>query len=104
MGERKVEIVFDHRALKDLDRIHAFTILTQDKKKADQLIFQIRGFIEQRIGGAIDGGIADSRYEGFSGKLKKIIYGHYRISYLKTGNFRIVLRVFDTRQHPHKNR
>lgn len=105
MGSITVELT--SRALKDLQKIRVFNDTLYGVPKSKEIIntlFEIMEILENpdfdftKIGG-IDNDFAHLKYE-----YRKLIDSHYKITYRKAKNKIYVVRVFDTRQNPNKNK
>ncbi len=95
------------RAAKDLEKITKFYIDLYGHSKARQIVMELRQKTEvlehenvdtSKIG-AIDDAFIHLNYD-----YRKLLQHHCKITY-REGIFKIyVVRVFDTRQHPNKNK
>ena len=103
MDSGKVKILWSSRSWQDFNDIHWYTFQHSNRTKAAVLVLDIQRYIHRRLGGEIDGGMPDHFLNRYSKDIRKVIYGNYRISYIKRENIRIILRVFDNRMHPEKN-
>lgn len=105
MGSITVELT--SRALKDLQKIRRFNDVLYGIPKSKEIIntlFEIMEILENpdfdftKIG-AIDEDFAHLKYE-----YRKLIESHYKITFRKARTKIYVVRVFDTRQNPNKNK
>lgn len=96
-----------HRATKDLQKITAFNIELLGADKAREISFEIidavlvlenPGFNYSEIGAV------DESLHFLKRKYRKLIHGHYKINYREGADKIFVSKIFDTRQHPRKNR
>jgi plasmid stabilization system protein ParE len=95
------------RALKDLQKIRGFNDLLYGVPKSKEIIstifktieiLEISDFDFTEIG-SIDEDFVHLKYE-----YRKLIESHYKITYRKAKSKIYVVRVFDTRQNPNKNK
>jgi plasmid stabilization system protein ParE len=95
------------RALKDLQKIRGFNDVLYGVPKSKEIIntifktieiLEIPDFDFTKIG-AIDEDFVHLKYE-----YRKLIEHHYKITYRKAKDKIYVVRVFDTRQNPNKNK
>lgn len=100
-------VYFTSRALKDLEKITKFNTLLFGFEKAiiftNNLIVIIE-VLENKNYDFSKIGSVDSEFKHLKRNYRKIIEGHYKITY-REGNDKIYInRLFDTRQNPNKNK
>lgn len=100
-------IFLTNRALKDLEKIYKFNSEFNSVIYAKEILGKIITSIEILENPIYDFtkiGSADEEFEHLKYKYRKLIEGHYKITY-REGNSKIYInRVFDTRQNPKKNK
>jgi plasmid stabilization system protein ParE len=103
----KIIVELTSRALKDLQKIRGFNDVLYGIPKSKEIIntvfktieiLEIPDFDFTEIG-SIDEDFVHLKYE-----YRKLIENHYKITYRKTKSKIYVVRVFDTRQNPNKNK
>ena len=95
------------RALKDLQKVRGFNDLLYVVSKSKEMINTIFETIEILENpdvdfteiGAIDEDFVHLKYD-----YRKLITSHYKITYRKNKSKKYVVRIFDTRQNPNKNK
>ncbi len=95
------------RALKDLQKVRGFNDLLYGVSKSKEIINTIFETIEILENpdvdfteiGAIDEDFVHLKYD-----YRKLITSHYKITYRKNKSKIYVVRIFDTRQNPNKNK
>ena len=95
------------RALKDLQKVRGFNDLLYGVSKSKEIINTIFETIEILENpdvdfteiGAIDEDFVHLKYD-----YRKLITSHYKITYRKNKSKKYVVRIFDTRQNPNKNK
>lgn len=95
------------RALKDLQKVRGFNDLLYGVSKSKEMINTIFETIEILENpdvdfteiGAIDEDFVHLKYD-----YRKLITSHYKITYRKNKSKIYVVRIFDTRQNPNKNK
>jgi plasmid stabilization system protein ParE len=95
------------RALKDLQKVRGFNDLLYGVSKSKEMINTIFETIEILENpdvdfteiGAIDEDFVHLKYD-----YRKLITSHYKITYRKNKSKKYVVRIFDTRQNPNKNK
>ena len=95
------------RALKDLQKVRGFNDLLYGVSKSKKIINTIFETIEILENpdvdfteiGAIDEDFVHLKYD-----YRKLITSHYKITYRKNKSKIYVVRIFDTRQNPNKNK
>ena len=95
------------RALKDLQKVRGFNDLLYGVSKSKEIINTIFETIEILENpdvdfteiGAIDEDFVHLKYD-----YRKLITSHYKITSRKNKSKKYVVRIFDTRQNPNKNK
>lgn len=101
----KVELT--SRALKDLQKIRTFNDVLYDETKSKEIIssiFQRVEILETPDVDFTEIGSIDEDFIHLTYEYRKLIEGHYKITYRKGKKVIYVVRVFDTRQNPSKNK
>ena len=95
------------RALKDLQKIREFNDLlfgVIKSKEIIQTIFQAIESLEIPHFDYTELGAVDEDFVHLKYEYRKLIEKHYKITYRKSNNKIYVVRIFDTRQNPNKNK
>lgn len=103
----KYEITWTSRAKKDLHKNYKFnTELNGEEKAFDIVTTVIRRIDALSDPRFVEMGPVDEDFRHLKRGYKKIIVGHLRITYRLSKNKPVVYinRVFDSRQHPSKNK
>lgn len=95
------------RALKDLDKVNTFYAKLYGDARAEEIIdfifdeIKILESTNQQFTkiGAIDESFSHLKYT-----YRKLIIHHCKITYREGKNHIYIVRIFDTRQHPNKNK
>ena len=101
------EIKWTSRAIKDLRKVYNFYMEFTGDTKAFELILKILERVDflsdKRF---VEMGAIDEEFRHLERKYKKLIEGDIKITYRlsTTGSVVYINRVFDTRQHPNKNK
>jgi len=106
--ELKVKaITWTKRALKDLNRITIFISKSIGKEKALDIahkIIDVPNILENPEFDFQNIGSIDESFSHLKNEYRKLFYFDYKITY-RNGKTKIyITRVFDTRQHPNKNK
>ena len=107
MGERIKPIEFTSRAIKDLQKVKSFNLKLYGKPKTEAIfnsIFQRIEVLENPNNNFIDIGAIHETFKYLRWKYRKLIEDHYKITYREGKTKIYVIRIFDTRQHPSKNK
>lgn len=95
------------RAIKDLNKVKDFNTELYEEVKAQEITDAIFKSLEVLENPEIDftkiGGI-DTNFLNLRRQYRKLILRHYRITYREGKTKIYIVRVFDTRQHPNKNK
>lgn len=102
-----IKIELTSRALKDLQKIRKFNDALYGVPKSKEVITAIfkrikvleNPSVDLTNVGAIDEDFIHLKYE-----YRKLIEEHYKITYRKGRSILYVVRIFDTRQNPNKNK
>ena|SRR5690554_4435493 len=103
----RLKVELTSRAVKDLQKIKLFNDELYDKSKSKEIISNIFKRIEILESFDIDFteiGSIDEDFVHLKYKYRKLIEEHYKITYRKGKNSIYIVRIFDTRQNPFKNR
>lgn len=95
------------RALKDLQKIRGFNDMLYGVPKSKEIIntiFKTIEILERPDFNFTEIGSIDEEFVHLKYEYRKLIENHYKITYRKTKNKIYVVRVFDTRQNPKKNK
>ncbi len=100
-------VVWTHRATKDLEKVTKFNLKLYGKSKALEISTNLRKSTEILESTSLDVtqyGQIDETFQHLKHEYRKLINNHCKITY-RIGNSSIyVVRVFDTRQNPNKNK
>lgn len=102
-----VAVQLTTRALKDIQKIRAFNDLLLGKPKSKEiirLIFDRIEILENPTTDYSQTGAIDEDFLHLKHQYRKLLEGYYKITYRKSRNKIYVIRIFDTRQHPAKNK
>lgn len=107
MDQKIKPIVWTTRATKDLEKITRFYIELYGNDKAREIATDIREKTEILENKTVDIskiGAIDTAFAHLKHRYRKLLHHHCKITY-RIGKTKIyVVRVFDIRQHPNKNR
>lgn len=107
MGGVIKPVVWTTRSKKDLDKVMRFNTELYGLEKAREIAFNIRQRVQILESPDVDftkTGAIDTDFLHLKRKYRKLIGRHYKITY-REGKTRIyIARIFDTRQHPNKNK
>ncbi|MEM0577496.1 type II toxin-antitoxin system RelE/ParE family toxin [Flavobacterium polysaccharolyticum] len=95
------------RALKDLQKVRGFNDLLYGVFKSKEIINTIFETIEILENPDVDFteiGVIDEDFVHLKYDYRKLITSHYKITYRKNKSKIYVVRIFDTRQNPNKNK
>lgn len=95
------------RALKDLQKVRGFNDLLYGVSKSKEIINTIFETIEILENPDVDFteiGVIDEDFAHLKYEYRKLIESHYKITYRKNKSKIYVVRIFDTRQNPNKNK
>jgi plasmid stabilization system protein ParE len=95
------------RALKDLQKLRGFNDLLYGVSKSKDIINTIFETIEILENADVDFteiGAVDEDFVHLKYDYRKLITSHYKITYRKNKSKIYVVRIFDTRQNPNKNK
>ncbi len=101
----KVELT--SRALKDLQKIRLFNDELYNESKSREIIsaiFQRIETLESAIVDFTEIGLIDEDFVHLKYEYRKLIEEHYKITFRKGKKNIYIVRIFDTRQNPLKNR
>lgn len=107
MGEKVKPVELSSRALKDLQKAKSFNLKLYGRQKAEEIIndiFQRIESLEKPDNKFISIGAIDETFKDLKRNYRKLIAGHYKITYREGKTKIYVVRIFDTRQHPLKNK
>jgi len=106
--DKKIKpVVWTSRATKDLEKITKFYIELYGYSKARQIAIKIRKkteVLELEDVNTSKIGAIDESFSHLKKEYRKLITHHCKITYREGKTKIYVVRVFDTRQHPNKNR
>ncbi|MCX2679046.1 type II toxin-antitoxin system RelE/ParE family toxin [Galbibacter sp. EGI 63066] len=100
-------VVWSSRATKDLKKITEFYSKIHGLSKARQIVTELRQATEILKHKNVDTskiGETDNPFLHLKRKYRKLIKHHCKITYREGRTKIYVVRVFDTRQHPNKNK
>lgn len=106
--DKRVKLVkWTTRATKDLEKTASFYIRLYGFEQARKILTQIRKSTEILESNNLDAsqiGAVDNDFSHLKREYRKLIIHHCKITYREGKNNIYVVRVFDTRQHPNKNK
>lgn len=103
----KYEISWTSRAKKDLRRVYIFYTELAGEEKAFEIITRLLGQVDMLSDGKyVKMGAIDEQFRHLKHEYKKLIEKNIKITYrLSTSKPTVYInRVFETRQHPSKNK
>lgn len=95
------------RAVKDLEKVRDYCTLHFGEEKADEIIDEIFDYVailESPDHDFASIGMVDDDFTHLKRKYRKIFKNYCKITYREGKSKIYVIRVFDTRQNPKKNR
>lgn len=105
--ENVIIVEFTTRALKDLQKIRGFNDILYGVPKSKEIIntiFKTIEILESPVFNFTEIGSVDEDFTHLKYEYRKLIETHYKITYRKAKSKIYVVRVFDTRQNPNKNK
>lgn len=96
-----------NRAIKDLNKIKAFNKELLGEEKAEQIIdeiFERLSVLESEDIDLKEVGAVDKDFLHLKHKYRKLFQDYYKVTYREGKTKMFVVRIFDTRQNPNKNR
>ena len=107
MGVVVKPVAWTTRATKDLEKVTKFNVILYGSIKALEISTNLRKSTEILESTNVDlteYGSIDTAFNHLRHEYRKLINNHVKITY-RTGKTNIyIVRVFDTRQHPNKNK
>ncbi|WP_417443256.1 type II toxin-antitoxin system RelE/ParE family toxin [Joostella sp.] len=100
-------VVWSLRAIKDLEKITKFYIGIYGRGKAREIATELRKSTEILQNNNVDTlkiGAVDETFTHLKFDYRKLISHHCKITYREGNTHIYIVRVFDTRQHPRKNK
>tara|TARA_B100000929_G_scaffold288711_1_gene277764 strand:+ start:10964 stop:11287 length:324 start_codon:yes stop_codon:yes gene_type:complete len=100
-------VVWTSRATKDLEKTAQFYLELYGKEKALNILTQIRKsteILEKHCGDFSKIGAKDENFAHLKRNYRKLISHNCKITYRVGKQYIYVIRVFDTRQNPSKNK
>ena len=97
------ELVWTERAESDLKTIYEFNCDTIGEAKAWDLVLELERFISETLSQTMDVSMPDFQFFHLSSDYRKILKGRHKVTFVERGGKKIILRIFDSRQHPDKN-
>lgn len=107
MDERVKTVLWTSRATKDLEKITRFYIKLYGHSKARQIATELRlstEILQKKSLGTSQIGAVDDAFIHLKKNYRKLINHHCKITYREEKTIIYIVRVFDTRQHPNKNK
>ena len=107
MDREKKPVVWSLRATKDLEKITRFYIDLYGHDKARKIVLDLRECTEILEREDIDTseiGTIDVAIIHLKQNYRKLLHHHFKITYREGKTKFYIVRVFDTRQHPNKNK
>jgi plasmid stabilization system protein ParE len=106
MGSR-IDVKLTSRALKDLQKIRKFNDNFYSVLKSKEIIndlFKLMEILESSDADFTEIGSIDEDFVHLKHQYRKLIESYYKITYRKGKEKIYIVRIFDTRQHPRKNK
>lgn len=107
MGEGIKPVELTSRAIKDLQKLKSFSLDLYGKEKAQEFIdglFEYMEILEKPDNKFDQLGKVDETFAHLKYSYRKLVKGNIKITY-RLGKTKIyIVRVFDTRQNPNKNK
>lgn len=100
-------VVWSSRAAKDLQTVTKFYINLYGLAKAQKIVTELRRSTELLGSSDMDTsqiGALDDSFAHLKRNYRKLIHQHCKITYREGETKIFIVRVFDTRQHPDKNK
>lgn len=107
MGRIVKPITLTSRALKDLKKVKTFNSRLHSKAKVQEIIetiFEKLEIFEDPKTDFTEIGAIDEDFSHLKYSYRKLIAHHCKITYREGKSKIYIVRVFDTRQHPNKNK
>ncbi len=107
MDKRIKSVVWSSRAIKDLEKITKFYIKLYGHTKARKIVTELRQSTEILESTNVDTsklGAVDETFSHLKRIYRKLINDYCKITYREGKTKFYVVRVFDSRQHPNKNK
>ncbi len=95
------------RAIKDLNKIKSFNKKLLGEEKAEEIIdgiFERLALLENTNINLTKIGAIDEQFSHLKHRYRKLIHAYHKITYREGETKIYIVRVFDTRQHPNKNK
>lgn len=102
---KRVELT--SRSLKDLQKIRVFNDNLYSISKSKEIIddiFKELEILENPTMDFTEIGVVDEEFTHLKYEYRKLVISHYKITYRKGKKAIYVVRIFDTRQNPSKNK
>ena len=100
-------VVWSSRSTKDLEKITKFYIELYGRSKTRKIITELQKsteILEQENLDSSKIGAIDESFSHLKKEYRKLINHHCKITYREGKTKIYIVRVFDTRQHPNKNK
>lgn len=107
MDERIKSVIWSNRATQDLKKITEFYIELYGYSKTRQIVTKLREsteVLESKNVNTSKIGSVDQSFKHLKGTYRKLLNHHCKITYREEKTNIYIVRVFDTRQHPNKNK
>lgn len=101
--EKVSKVIWTKRSSFDLRKIFDFNTELKDIEKAGEIVDSIIDSVERSLIDKFDVGAKDQQF-AHKGDYKKLLFGMYKVTFRSENGIAYVVRVFDMRQHPDKNR
>jgi plasmid stabilization system protein ParE len=105
--ESVIRVELTSRSIKDLQSIRVFNDNLYSVSKSREIIDDIFKELEILENSAVDFteiGSVDEEFTHLKYEYRKLVTSHYKITYRKGRKAIYVIRIFDTRQNPSKNK
>ena len=100
-------MVWSSRATQDLEKITKFYIDLYGYSKTRQIVTELRKsteILERKNVNTSKIGAIDQSFKHLKGNYRKLLNHHCKITYREGKTNIYIVRIFDTRQHPNKNK
>ena len=107
MGAIIKPVIWTKRAAKDLENVTKFNLKQYGAEKALDISTNLRKSTEILESTSVDVseyGQIDEQFSHLKHQYRKLINNHCKVTYRIGKNAIYIVRVFDTRQHPNKNK
>lgn len=101
--EKIVKVIWTDRSLLDLRKIIVFNAELHGEVKARSIAAGLVNDAEKSLVGTLDVAAKDQQFSHMK-DYKKLLNGNHKITFRSENRIAYIVRVFDMRQHPDKNK